>query len=114
MFDQPRGFLITSNETLTALETNTFSFASGGSPWIVLSSSNASVNNTGSQVSFVGLNASGPYGQFAVSAAAGSFDFLVSNAPGFSLYGSAISVEVVDQATPTKAMSWGRIKASYR
>lgn len=110
-FDVTRSFLINSNETLTQLETNTFSLPSGGSAWTVISSSNATVDNTGSQVSFLG---SPQYGQFAVSAGAGSIDFLVSNAPGFPLYGSAISIEVVDQATPTKATSWGRTKALYR
>jgi hypothetical protein len=113
-FDQPRGFLITSNETLTAHETNTFSFASGGSPWLVLGSSDATVNNTGAQVAFVGVNDSPPYGQFAVSAAAVSFDFLVSNAPGWPYYGSALSLEVVDRTVPAQSTSWGRIKSLYR
>jgi hypothetical protein len=110
----PRGVLITSNETLTAHETNTFSFASGGSPWLVLGSSDATVNNTGAQVAFVGVNDSPPYGQFAVSAAAVSFDFLVSNAPGWPYYGSALSLEVVDRTVPAQSTSWGRIKSLYR
>ncbi len=112
-FDQPCGFLITSNETLTAHETNTFSFASGGSPWLVLGSSDATVDNTGTQVTFVGLNDSPPYGQYAVSAAAGSFDLLVSNAPGWPYYGSAISLEVVEPVTPAQSISVGQLKARY-
>jgi hypothetical protein len=112
-FDQPRGFQITSNETLTAHETNTSSFVSGGSPWQVLSSSDATVNNTGTQVTFVGVNDSPPYGQFAVSAAAGSFDFLVSNAPDWPIYGSALSLVVVDRPVPAVRISIGQLKAKY-
>jgi hypothetical protein len=113
-FDQPRDFLITSNETLTVLETNTFSLPVGGGAWSVLSASNAGVSGSGPQVSFVGLVPNGPFGQFALRAAAISFDFLISNAPGFPTYGSAISVEVLDHTTPTKATSWGRVKSLYR
>lgn len=113
-FDQPRSFQVTSNETLTALETNTFSYATAGNPWIVLTSSHATVTNTGSEVSFVGVNISSPYGQFSVAGGASSFDFLVSNAPGFSVYGSAISLNIIDETTATTDVSWGHLKRLYR
>ena len=113
-FDRPRGVLIASNETLTGLETNTFSLAPGEGPWSVLSVSYASLENAGSEVTFVGLNNSPPYGHFLISAVASSFDFLVSNAPGFSVYGSAISLEVLDVATPSKSLGWGQLKNLYR
>jgi hypothetical protein len=113
-FDQPRGFVITSNETLTPLEMNTFSLPLGGSGWNLLSATNCTVNNSGGEVSFVGTIASPPYGQFALSAAGGAFDFLVTNTPGYPYYGSALSIDVVDQATPTKGTSWGHLKSRYR
>src|SRR5262249_35744809 len=112
-FDQPRGFVITSNETLTPLEMNTFSLPSGGSGWNLLSATYCTVNSSGGEVSFVGTIASSPYGQFALSAAGGAFDFLITNTPGYPIYGSALSIDVADRATPTRATSWGQLKARY-
>ncbi len=92
-FPGTRAFVINSNETLTARETNSFTLGPGSGPWTVLGSSDVNLSQTASNVTFVGLNdPPGPYGQFSISATADSFDFEVDNAPGFSLYGSAISI----------------------
>jgi len=113
-FDQPRRLHILSNETLTSLETNTLQLPSGSSDWTVFSFSNASMSASPLTISFVGLNKFGPYGQFALGATAPSFDFLVTNEAGFPIYGSALSLDVLDMATATQSTSWGRLKAMFR
>ena len=109
-FDQPVGFLIQSNETLTGLETNTFSYPSLGKPWSVMSSINATATTSATTVSIVGQRNSPPYGDFQVQGASTAFDFEVTNASGFPYYGSAISVTVLGYATPIRSLSWSQAK----
>lgn len=113
-FDQPRAFVISSNETLTGLETNTFSYPTTGKPWGVLSVVLATATNTGSVVSFVGERTSAPYGDFKIIGGSDAFDFLTTNAPGFPYYGSAISVNVLDFSTDAQRSSWARLKKLFR
>lgn len=92
-FDTSRNFTITQNEFLANLEFNSFTLASGS--WTVLSTAYATTTGSGSNISFVGVNGSpGPYGTYSIAGSGSSFDFAITNLAGYSVYGSAISVDV--------------------
>ncbi len=94
-FDAVRALKIHENETLTAFEENTFSMPSG--TWTLLSSQDATVSNSGSVITIVGNNNSPPWGSFSISGTTQVFDWEIDNSAGFSLYGSAISIDVVPE-----------------
>jgi uncharacterized repeat protein (TIGR01451 family) len=91
-FDTSRNFTITQNEYLANLEINSFTLPSGS--WTVLSTADATTTGSGSNISFVGVNGAPPYGTYSIAGSGASFDFAITNLAGYSLYGSAISVQV--------------------
>lgn len=91
-FDTSRNFTVTQNETLENLEFNSFTLASGS--WTVLSKAYATTTGSGSNITFVGVNMGPPYGTYSIAGSGSSFDFAITNYPGYPSYGSAISVDV--------------------
>jgi hypothetical protein len=112
--DGKRGLRVNSNETLTAREQNTFTLPAGSPSWSIVAVSNATIASTSDAVTFTGTLESPPYGQFAIQTITQSFDFTVVNIPGYPIYGSALSIDVVDVATPVMRSSWGRVKQLFR
>ena len=92
-FDVPRTFQISQNESLANIEKNAFTLPSGS--WSILALTDASVTNNGSNVGFVGNNGSPPYGYYAIQGSGPSFDYQITNLPGYPQYGSAISLNVI-------------------
>jgi hypothetical protein len=94
----PQTFVITQNESLTALEVNGFS--SPSNPWTVLSAANATVttSNGGLQVGFQGTTNNPPYGTFQLLGSGQSFNFTVADSAGFDEYGSAISLNLTGKS----------------
>lgn len=113
-FDAPCYLQINSNETLTAIEQNTFTLPAVGPGWSIVAVTNATVASTSDAVTFTGTLGSPPYGHFAIRTITQSFDFTVVNFQGYLQYGSAISIDVGDLATPTRRSSWGAIKRLFR
>jgi hypothetical protein len=91
-FDTSRNFTVTQNETLENLEINSFTLPSGS--WTVLSASYATTTGSGSNITFTGVNMGPPYGTYSIAGSGSSFDFAITNLAGYSIYGSAISVDV--------------------
>ncbi len=85
-------FAISENETLTTLENNAFTLPSGA--WTVISSSGATVGGSGSNVNFQGISDSPAPVAYSIQGTSSSFDFQITNTPGYPFYGSAISVNV--------------------
>ena len=93
----PVAFEIDQNETVTNNENNSFTIPSGS--WTVLSSSNVTVTNSGSEVDFQGTLSTPPYGTYSIAGSGPSFDFVVTNQPNPGLFGSAISLNLKGSAT---------------
>jgi hypothetical protein len=91
-FDVPQSFTITQNESLAEIEVNSFTLPSGS--WTLLSMDNATSTGSGTNITFVGANNTGPWGTYAISGSGSSFDFAITNFAGFPDYGSAISLDV--------------------
>ncbi len=91
-FDVTRSFTITQNEYLADLEVNSFTLPLGA--WNLMSMAYSDATTNGSTLTFVGQNGSPPYGTFVIAGTGMSFDFSITNAPGYPEYGSAISIDV--------------------
>lgn len=102
-FDTLRTFTITENETLTALENNAFTLPSGA--WTILSASGAAVGGAGSNINFQGVTDSPSPEAYSIEGIGTSFDFAITNTPGFPIYGSSISVDVVPAGLGTYSIS---------
>ena len=113
-FDAPRDIAINSNETLTAREQNTFTLPPGSPGWSIISVVDATVAPSADAVTFTGTRESPPYGQFSISTFTESFDFLVTNIPGYPIYGSGLSIDVLDHVTSAGRSSWDNVKRLYR
>ncbi len=95
-FDVPRSFTVKQNETQAAIEVNSFTLSSG--TWEVLYATDTTPSTNGSTVTFVAANGAPPYGDFSLTGTGTSFDFQITNSPGYSTYGSAISLNVLSGA----------------
>ena len=102
-FDTPLAYIVSQNETLTNLEQNTFTTSGVG--WSVLTSSNVAISNSGPVINIIGTLSVPPYGNFVISSSSQSFDFTITNFPGFPEYGSAISLDVVATQSPSPLAS---------
>ena len=95
-FDVSRSFTIKQNEYQADIEVNSFTLSSGA--WEVLSATDTTPSTNGSTVTFVAANGVPPYGNFALAGTGTAFDFQITNSPGYPVYGSAISVNVLSGA----------------
>ena len=86
---------ITENEGVTALEANDFTLPSGA--WTVIDQQFVNISQTGPQISIQGTLSSPPYGYFKILGDGTVFDYRIVNAPGFTLYGSSISLNMLGQ-----------------
>ena len=112
-FDREQRFLVSSNETLTDFERNRFVVPSFAHPWALVGASLCTVSNVGQTIEFLGTSAP-PYGQFQIANIGTTFDYVIVNMPGISLYGSGISVDMMSAVTATRQASWGTLKARFR
>lgn len=101
-FDTIRSFTIRENETQATIEFNSFTLSSG--TWTLLSASNTTPTISESNISFTALNDSPPYGDYVIAGIGSSFDYQITNSPGFPVYGSAISINIMSDPIPVSGL----------